>query len=464
MNIRLKNIGIIKNSSVAIDGITVITGKNNSGKSTFGKAVYSVVSAAENLYESATADIVGYAEGLVTKRLRSSKISFLFRGFLNLSFDNMSFLEDAYNQSYPPVSSIPELKDLVMFIISAVDGIKLEQEEELLIKAGLIKPGDLEEAKTKLSRELRDVPKLIDQYNDFTLYEQRKLTETLREEYSTQLTPVKRKDITECEIVVQTDDGVYRAAYDVKGHKVKYSGIMPFSEEDNVLFIDDAAIIDEIKLNRKLRNNPFTGIENFELYIRALKHDVALSRKLEKKSKGIIGTMIDEDRYREVEALINTVINDDIVEKDNRYVYSSDGLELSNLATGAKIFLVLKILLMNGSINKNTILILDEPESHLHPEWQNLFAQVITLLVKEMGIKVVLTSHSPNFVLAMQTYSMKYKLGDITNFYTTVKDKDGYRVDYKHVDDTTEIYADFAKFFSQIKAKYDMLRYGDDND
>ena len=77
MNIRLKNIGIIKNSSVAIDGITVITGKNNSGKSTFGKAVYSVVSAAENLYESATADIVGYAEGLVTKRLRSSKISFL---------------------------------------------------------------------------------------------------------------------------------------------------------------------------------------------------------------------------------------------------------------------------------------------------------------------------------------------------------------------------------------------------
>ena len=81
-----------------------------------------------------------------------------------------------------------------------------------------------------------------------------------------------------------------------------------------------------------------------------------------------------------------------------------------------------------------------------------------------MGIKVVLTSHSPNFVLAMQTYSMKYNLGKITNFYTTVKDEDGYRVDYKHVDDTTEIYADFAKFFSQIKAKYDMLRYGDDND
>ncbi len=464
MNIRLKNIGIIKDSSVAIDGITVITGKNNSGKSTFGKAVYSVVSAAENLYVNATRDIVEYAEGLVTNRLRANKLNVLFRGAQNLSFNNYSVLKDVYNHHYPRVSSIPELKDMILFIISAAEGVSLDKEDDLLLKGVLMKQNEIEESKEKISKDLHDVLDLIDQYSNFIQYEQRKLTNTLMVEYNDQLTPVKLKDITDCEIVVQTEDGEYSVRIDVKGHQVNYSGSMPFSEEDNVIFIDDATIVDNISLNRRRHNNLFYVVEDFDFYIDASRHDIALSEKLEKETKGIIGTMVDEERYREVEALINTVIKDDIVEKDNRYVFSSDGLELSNLATGAKAFAVLKMLLMNGSINKNTILILDEPESHLHPEWQNLFAQVVTLLVKEMGIKVVLTSHSPNFVLAMQTYSMEYKLGDITNFYTTVKDEDGYRVDYKRVDDMTEIYADFAKFFSQIKAKYDMLRYGDDND
>lgn len=37
MQIKLENIGIVKNSSIELNGLTVITGKNNSGKSTVGK-------------------------------------------------------------------------------------------------------------------------------------------------------------------------------------------------------------------------------------------------------------------------------------------------------------------------------------------------------------------------------------------------------------------------------------------
>ena len=464
MKITLKNIGIIKDSTVAIDGITVITGKNNSGKSTFGKAVYSVVSATENLYMNATRDIVEFAEGLVTNRLRANEMNILFRRANNLSFNNYGILKDVYNHHYPRVSSIPELKDMILFIISAAEGVSLDKEDGLLLKSILLKQNEIEESKEKFSKDLHEVLDLIDQYSDFIQYEQRKLTNTLMVEYNGQLTPVKLKDITDCEIIVQTEDNEYSVKIDVKGQQVKYSGSIPFSEDDNVIFIDDVTILDNIRLDTRRRGDLFFGVEEFDFYIDASKHDLALSKKLEKEAKGIIGAMVDEDRYREVETLINTVINDDIVEKENRYVFSSDGLELSNLATGAKAFAILKMLLMNGSINKNTILILDEPESHLHPEWQNLFAQIVALLVKEIGIKVILTSHSPNFVLAMQTYSMKYRLGDVTNFYTTVKDEDGYRVDYKLVDDMSEVYADFAKFFSQIKAKYEILKYGDVND
>ena len=40
MEFNIKKVGIIKDSSVKLDGLTIITGVNNSGKSTVGKALY----------------------------------------------------------------------------------------------------------------------------------------------------------------------------------------------------------------------------------------------------------------------------------------------------------------------------------------------------------------------------------------------------------------------------------------
>lgn len=51
MKIRLKNIGLIDNSEVEIDGITVIAGENATGKSTVGKALYSIFNALHNIYD-----------------------------------------------------------------------------------------------------------------------------------------------------------------------------------------------------------------------------------------------------------------------------------------------------------------------------------------------------------------------------------------------------------------------------
>ena len=42
MKININNIGIIEEASLKINGLTVITGYNNSGKTTVGKVVYSL--------------------------------------------------------------------------------------------------------------------------------------------------------------------------------------------------------------------------------------------------------------------------------------------------------------------------------------------------------------------------------------------------------------------------------------
>ena len=57
MRFSINNIGIIKSADVKVDGLTVISGANNSGKTTVGKALYSIVSATENLSEKQDIDL-----------------------------------------------------------------------------------------------------------------------------------------------------------------------------------------------------------------------------------------------------------------------------------------------------------------------------------------------------------------------------------------------------------------------
>ena len=114
-------------------------------------------------------------------------------------------------------------------------------------------------------------------------------------------------------------------------------------------------------------------------------------------------------------------------------------------------FSVIKLLLELGEIDKTTMLILDEPEAHLHPEWQNKFAEIIVQLVKELKVNILLTTHSSNFVLALDAYMRKYEIEAVTNFYQTEPLECG-MVEYKCVNDSINaIYQDFLEYMSQVK-------------
>ncbi len=156
---------------------------------------------------------------------------------------------------------------------------------------------------------------------------------------------------------------------------------------------------------------------------------------------------------------INNVINETIPGvirlKEQKtgfeYVHEHYSLHLSNLATGTKLFAIMKTLIDKGAIDDNTILILDEPESHLHPEWQNIFAELLILLVKDVNCRILLTTHSPNFLLAIEAFMYKHSIVDKCNFYKTQFNNDNETVDYVLTNNTNEIYGDFVKFLSQVK-------------
>lgn len=86
-----------------------------------------------------------------------------------------------------------------------------------------------------------------------------------------------------------------------------------------------------------------------------------------------------------------------------RYV-SEDGSELSlkNAPAGARILGMLRILIANGCIRKGSILLLDDPEAHLHPAWINVLADALMAIERKMGVAIILTTHSPQLMMALE--------------------------------------------------------------
>ncbi|MBD5299608.1 MAG: ATP-binding protein [Bacteroides sp.] len=139
--------------------------------------------------------------------------------------------------------------------------------------------------------------------------------------------------------------------------------------------------------------------------------------------------------------------------KELRYVRRADGLNIpiDEVATGMKSFAYLLRLLQNGYIDSETLLIIDEPEAHLHPQWIVRFAKVLVLIRKMLGAKVMVASHDPDMVAAIQAMAEAEGLSDVTNFYQAYR-KSG-ELQYDYVDcgnDTSRIFECFNIAFETI--------------
>lgn len=71
MKLSLKNIGKIETASVEINGITVIAGENNTGKSTVGRALFAVFNSFYNIQKQIESERVQNIENLIDMMYRN---------------------------------------------------------------------------------------------------------------------------------------------------------------------------------------------------------------------------------------------------------------------------------------------------------------------------------------------------------------------------------------------------------
>lgn len=137
-----------------------------------------------------------------------------------------------------------------------------------------------------------------------------------------------------------------------------------------------------------------------------------------------------------------------------RYM-SEDGLidiELAKAATGVKTFTYLQRLLQNGYLTDNTLMLIDEPEAHLHPQWIVEYARLLVLIHKKLGVKIMIASHNPDMVAAIRAIAEKEEVLSNTHFYLAERNADYGRYTYSDLrQEINEIFRSFNIALDRIK-------------
>lgn len=128
-------------------------------------------------------------------------------------------------------------------------------------------------------------------------------------------------------------------------------------------------------------------------------------------------------------------------------------LNLNSLSTGLKSFVILKQLLLNDQLKEKDVIVLDEPEIHLHPEWQMKYAEIIVCLQKEFDFSIIVTTHSSHFMEALELYSKKYGISDKSHYYLARNYENGTRFE-----DVTENTGIIYKKMVEPSLSLDILR------
>ena len=417
MKLIIKNIGKLKNAEVEINGITVITGENNTGKSTVSKVLWSVFNGFYKIDEKIYNEKVSELRKIVDKLMKENgydRITDNFKDFFGI-FDRteekiaVELLKN--NRSY----SEKEIKS----IINAY----------------------------KENLEIGDISNLVDEINDTLKISDKEIikvivSRVMNKEFHNQINTVfckEKRNIGKINLEIKD------RSIDLKVENNEISDIQNyFLINKETVYIDNPFILDSYDYEEEnhqthLANNIFSENENS-----------AISEiKVKKKLNNI---------YKK----LNSVLSGEILEnKNSKFVYRKNGedIDLKNLSTGLKTFAIIKMLLQNGTLEENGTIILDEPEIHLHPEWQLLFAELIVLLQKEFGMHILLTTHSPYFLNAIEVFSEKYKINEKCKYYIAENDANG-SIIKDMTGNTRKIYRKLARPIQDLEN----IRYSDLND
>lgn len=417
MRLQIKNFAAIREADIQFDGITVIAGANNAGKSTVGKILFSLFHGFYNMQE----------------KIQSNRWSAISNKISQDIDENMNFTSQP-NGEFPGDRWRHQHNLLMRF----KEKHPLNENECMDFIETYVKDfaqgqlNDSSDFRESIQRDIRSVFQYTDAQIRDTV-----LTSEFNDVFSHQANSKRNTDAADLRLTIK--DKVVHVG-------LKDEICQDVSSEIKILhsatYIDDPFIVDN------LVGFHFSNWRN--IMVEDLKEKMKKSKDIDLLSK-----QIRKDQTEEITNKLHQVIDGEFVETQEGPTFHqkgmTDDLSLRNLSTGLKSFAIIKRLLEYHNLNDQDVLILDEPEIHLHPEWQLIYAELIVLLQKTFNLTILLTTHSPYFLEAIEVFSEKHGLKKKTKYYLAHM-QDDYAVFDDVTDDTARIYNLLAEPFDKLDA------------
>lgn len=406
MRLILENVGKVQEADIKLDGITLIAGENNTGKSTVGKMLFCIF---ESFYK-------------IERQISQERINTIGRHIANFYHETFNRAGRKYSVHDLAAEFVHNKEQYVgdsRIIRKAIENFFENRE----INFDAIAYQDtLEQLADKIYSVL---------FIEDTEIRRAILQRTLDSEFGMKIG------------FLNNESNYSKIQLEIRNSKIEFEVInneniniiQDMSLNKEIIYIDDPFVLDDLQDLLPYRS------------AYGLNHRDSLLDKIvrvkDTRDFGALDEILVNKKLERIFEIMNGICDGDLTvsEDGGNYSYRTSELngtlEMSNLSTGIKSFIILKTLLRNGSINDNGVVILDEPEIHLHPEWQLKFAEVIVLIQKEFGVNILLNTHSPYFLNAIEVYVKKYGIEKKCKFYLT-DDNEG-RTNIKDVTDQTEL-------------------------
>ena len=406
MRLILENVGKVQEADIKLDGITLIAGENNTGKSTVGKMLFCIF---ESFYK-------------IERQISQERINTIGRHIANFYHETFNRAGRKYSVHDLAAEFVHNKEQYVgdsRIIRKAIENFFENRE----INFDAIAYQDtLEQLADKIYSVL---------FIEDTEIRRAILQRTLDSEFGMKIG------------FLNNESNYSKIQLEIRNSKIEFEVInneniniiQDMSLNKEIIYIDDPFVLDDLQDLLPYRS------------AYGLNHRDSLLDKIvrvkDTRDFGALDEILVNKKLERIFETMNGICDGDLTvsEDGGNYSYRTSELngtlEMSNLSTGIKSFIILKTLLRNGSINDNGVVILDEPEIHLHPEWQLKFAEVIVLIQKEFGVNILLNTHSPYFLNAIEVYVKKYGIEKKCKFYLT--DENEGRTNIKDVTDQTEL-------------------------
>lgn len=417
----IQNFRAIKSANITLNGITVVSGVNGCGKSTMSKLLYYIFHNANAFNEIAADNVrqnIEPYQSALTSILRGVRYAnaLTYRRFMMLR----SGLDEINTESI--AKYIEYLKSLKTSLIESLNDerqtdVRFLERDLYIIKSTLgIDLDDNVDVPSMVELIIAKIIERLEKYNQLIIDRPYNLFARRMEDFF-------ESDVLKNVSLKEYDSIVY-------GHGQKNIPELHYIKK--VAYIDTPMIIGQSISPQQ----PSYWKEINELAKMPPRKGYKLSiNKLIKQ-----GIMNGDASY-----------DDDYFAGGFKY-NRADGksFDLAECATGIKSFSIMQMLLKNLFLSGDTLMILDEPETHLHPQWIVEYANLIVLLHKRLGAKFFITSHSTDMVSAIRYISEKEKCMNSVSFYLA-EQVGAENYSYKYLkDDIEPIFESFNKSYDKL--------------